>query len=302
MENPEARRVDQGRPKVSVVVPHYRDLDNLDQCLAALGRQSFPREEFEIVVADNGSPEGEAALDAVIAGRARWVIVAEKGAGLARNGGVAEARGEILAFTDSDCRPEPEWLAEGLAALADHGFVGGGMKVLVADPERLTPAEAFEKVFAFNNEAYVTRKGFTVTANLFCPRAVFDAVGPFRVGVSEDTDWCLRATRAGYSIGYAPRAVVGHPARRTWRELETKWRRINAENYALFAVGWRGRLLWTARALALPASAVVHAGKVVASPNLASPGQRLAALGMLFRVRLWRCVDALGLLARSAAR
>ncbi len=53
------------------------------------------------------------------------------------------------------------------------------MTVLAPDPARPTPAEAFELVFAFDNESYVRKKGFTVSANLFCTRAVFDRVGGF---------------------------------------------------------------------------------------------------------------------------
>ena len=181
-------------PRVTVVIPHYRDFTRLDLCLKALEGQTFPREQFEIVVADNASPSGEAALQAAVAGRARWVVVGERGAGPTRNGGVAAARGELLAFTDSDCIPEPQWLAEGIAALDRYDVVGGAMTVLADGP--LTAAEAFERVFAFDNADYVLRKGFTVTANLFCPKAVFQAVGGFRVGVPEDKEWSHRATAA----------------------------------------------------------------------------------------------------------
>src|SRR5436189_258200 len=81
-------------------------------------------------------------------------------------------------------------LRRGLEALAQADFVGGRMQVLVEDPARPRPAEAFEAVFAFDNRRYVEEMGFTVTANLFCPRAVFDAVGGFGVGMSEDLEWC----------------------------------------------------------------------------------------------------------------
>jgi GT2 family glycosyltransferase len=282
-------------PKVSVIVPHYRDLERLDLCLAALASQSFPREGFEIVVADNSSPEGAAAVERAIAGRARLVVVPEKGAGPARNGGVAASKGEILAFTDCDCLPEPDWLAEGVRALESHDFVGGRMEVLVDDPRRMTPAEAFERVFAFDNESYVIRKGFTVTANLFCRRELFDRVGGFRVGVSEDVEWCHRALAAGYRIGYAARAGAGHPARRTWPELVGKWRRLNSETYQLYAARRGGRLVWLARSAALPLSALVHSPKVFASGELTSMGQRLSALGVLYRQRFWRFFDALRL-------
>ncbi|MDQ2860528.1 MAG: glycosyltransferase [Pseudomonadota bacterium] len=285
------------KPRVSVVIPHYRDLGALDLCLAALGRQTWPAEDFEIVVADNASPEGEGAVTRAVAGRGRLIVVPERGAGPARNGGVAVARGAILAFIDADCQAEPAWLAEGVKALSAHDFIGGRVKVLVADPNRMTPTEAFERVFAFDFKTYIARRGFTGTGNLFCRRALFDAVGGFRVGVSEDVEWSRRARAAGYRLGYAPTAVVGHPARRTWRELLDKWRRVNRETFALYASRERGRARWLLRSLVLPISAVVHAPRVLFSPELDRPSQRLAALGVLFRLRFWRLADALRRLA-----
>ena len=286
-------------PKVSVVVPHYQDLDGLAHCLARLECQTFPRDAFEIVVADNASPAGEAAVAAVVAGRARLVVCAEQGAGPARNAGVAASSGEILAFTDSDCLPEPGWLQAGVAALEHSDFVGGRMEVSVADPAHMAPTEAFESVFAFDNEKYVRRMGFTVTANLFCTRKVFDAVGGFRVGVSEDKDWSHRARDAGYRIGYAADAVVGHPARRTWAELQRKWRRLNQESFALVLDRPRGRSLWFLRLLALPPSAVAHTPRVLTSRALRSWKPRAQALGVLYRLRLWRFADGLRLLFTS---
>jgi GT2 family glycosyltransferase len=282
--------------RVSIVVPHYSDLQGLDRCLTALGRQTVAPDE--IVVADNNSPEGEAAVAKVVAGRARLVIVPQKGAGPARNGGVAATSGEILAFTDSDCVPEPQWLAEGLAALGDADFVGGGMTVLVEDEAHLTAPEAFERVFAFDNESYVLKKGFTVTANLFCPRRVFDDVGGFRVGVSEDLEWCQRAGAKGYRIAYAPRAMVGHPARRTWAALEKKWVRMNEEAFALAVARPGGRVRWFLKALAMPVSAVPHTLKVVRSRALRRTGDRLKAAQVLYRMRLWRSVEYIRLLGR----
>lgn len=276
---------------VSVVVPHYHDLRSLGLCLDALSHQTFPREGFEIIVADNASPEGREAIAAIIDGRARLVVVEERGAGPARNGGVLAASGDILAFTDCDCVPAPGWLAEGLAALDRYDFVGGAMEVLTGDPP--SPSEAFEQEFAFDNKVYVERKGFTVTANLFCRRSLFEKVGGFRVGVSEDFDWCARATAMGFRLGYAPRAVVGHPARRNWDELVKKWRRLNRETYALYSGTGFGRLRWLLRSLALPLSAVAHTPRVLMSRNLRGLGERLGALVVLYRLRAWRCWDSL---------
>jgi glycosyltransferase involved in cell wall biosynthesis len=284
--------------RVSVIVPHFDDLANLEQCLTALGRQTFPPSDFEIIVADNGSPAGRSAVERVIAGRAKLVVVTERGAGPARNGGVAHAAGAILAFTDSDCRPEPHWLAEGVEALADHDFVGGRMEVLIDDPARVSASEAFEKVFAFHNERYVRRKGFTVTANLFCPRALFERVGGFVAsGISEDLDWCLRARNVGYRIGYAAKAGVGHPARRTWPELLKKWSRINNETFGLLMSRRGGSLKWALRMMGSPILAVAHTPRVLFTPKLVGPGQRLGALTTLYRLRWWRIGDDLRMVA-----
>ena len=286
-------------PRVSVIIPHYRDLKGLDACLSALTNQTTMPDE--IVVADNNSPEGEAAAAAVIAGRARLTIVAEQGAGPARNGGVAASSGDILAFTDSDFLPEPQWLANALAALSGCDFVGGAMRVLVADEQALTAAEAFERVFAFDNRTYVLAKGFSVTANLICPRALFDDVGGFRIGVSEDLEWCQRARAKGYVIGYAADAVIGHPARRTWPEMTRKWGRLDSEAFELALESPGGRWRWLLKSLVLPASALAHTPRVLVSPTLATLTDRLKALGLLYRLRIWRAVDGLHLLTKARA-
>jgi GT2 family glycosyltransferase len=288
-------------PRISVVVPHFEDLGGLEHCLDHLDRQSLPRATFEIVVADNNSPCGPAAIERLINGRARLTVVPEKGAGPARNGGVAVARGDVLAFTDSDCRPEPGWLAAGLAALGEYDFVGGAMEVLVDDADRMTPTEAFEYVFAFNNRRYVMRKGFTVTANLFCRRDLFEQVGGFRVGLSEDVEWCQRASAAGFRLGYAPEAVVGHPARKTWAELRKKWSRTNKEAFLLYTARPGGWAVFLARACLMPLSAVAHTHKVLASAKLPSFGQKLSALGVLYRLRFWRLMESFRLILDNKA-
>lgn len=288
------------RRKVSVIIPHYRDLRGLALCLAALDRQTYPRERLEIVVADNASPEGPDAVAEVIAGRAQLVVVEEKGAGPARNGGVAASTGEVLAFIDSDCVAEPAWVEAALKALPAFDFIGGRVKVLVEDPREITPVEAFERVFAFDFKTYIEKKKFTGAGNLICSRQVFDAVGGFRTGVSEDVEWSRRAQECGFRLGYAPGAVVGHPARRSWPELLSKWRRINVETFGLSARGPAGRVRWLVKALLMPASAVVHTAKVMTSPELNSPRERWRAMGVLFRLRFWRLGDSVRLLLSGA--
>lgn len=277
---------------ISVIVPHYNDLRNLDNCLGALMAQDIgPDTRVEIIVADNGTPPGLDTVCEVVAGRAHVVLAPERGAGPARNAGVKVANGRILAFIDSDCVAEPGWLRGGLAALDNHDFVGGRVTVLVHSESRMNGVEAFERIFAFDNGAYIAKKGFTVTANLFCPAATFAAVGPFRQTVSEDVEWARRATGKGFRLGYAPQAVVGHPAREDWPTLLRKWRRINRETYALWRDEGQSRLRWIARTWLLPVSTLPHTVKAMRSHSLSGAGNRLRAIGTLAAHRLWRFWD-----------
>ena len=105
---------------VSVIIPHYNDLDGLDRCLSALAQQTYPADLIEVIVADNCSPQGAAAVEQCIAGRARMALSHDRGAGPTRNAGVAASSAQLLAFIDSDCVPEPQWLAAGIAALESY--------------------------------------------------------------------------------------------------------------------------------------------------------------------------------------
>jgi GT2 family glycosyltransferase len=286
-------------PAVSVVIPHLDDLANLDRCLTLLGQQTY--RSVEIIVVDNGSRVGIEAVRATAAARARVVQAQARGAGPARNAGADQARGAILAFIDSDCRPDPDWIAEGVASLASHDLVGGSVHVDVEDRANMTPCEAFEVVFAFRNDMYIRRKGFTVTASMFVRRDVFATVGPFRNGVSEDMDWCHRARRLGYRLGYAPNAIVGHPARRTWAELRRKSERLTAESFELYGEMRFGRLRWLARAWLIPVSIVPHLARVMTTAKLGNLRDRLRAAQVLIRIRLVRFVEANRLALRRSA-
>ena len=290
--SPAENATDSALPAVSVVLPHYNDLDNLKVCVDLLDRQTFPRERYEIIVADNNSHCGLAAVAEACGDRAFAIPAPIQGAGEARNAGVAAARGAALAFIDSDCRPEPQWLQRGLEALADADVAGGRVVVTVEDRHRPTPVETFELAFAFNTRRYVLKHHYSVTANMFVRRDVFDAVGPFRTRVSEDVDWGWRANRLNYRLNYAPEAVVAHPARRNWDELSRKWRRILREMFYLAAEQPHGRLRWFVRTWALLVSPVSGIYEVASNANLLSPRERLVAYGVLLRLRAWRFIES----------
>jgi glycosyltransferase involved in cell wall biosynthesis len=281
---------------VSIILPHYNDLENLKVCLSLLDQQSFPRSRFEIIVAENNSACG---LDAVVqacGAGVKVVLAVKQGAAEARNAAVAASSGQILAFIDSDCRPESQWLERGVAALARADLVGGRVDVSVADPLHPTAVEAFEKIFAFNYRRYIEEEGFAVTANMFAPRAIFDRVGGFRAGYAEDLDWGQRAVKMGYGWYCAADAGVSHPARRDWSELTKKWRRLAKESFVGMQERSAWRLRWIARTLALPPSAVVHVPQALFYDGEKDLQFKLKAIGILFAIRFWRFREGFRLL------
>lgn len=117
--------------RCSVVVPTFRRPTLLRECLAALCDQTLAPEQYEIVVVDDGcdaATRHEVAAAALFrtqpAIRYLTGVVSRRGPAAARNVGWRAARGEIIAFTDDDCRPRPGWLSAGLAAFDDSHIAG----------------------------------------------------------------------------------------------------------------------------------------------------------------------------------
>jgi glycosyltransferase involved in cell wall biosynthesis len=279
------------RPLISVIIPHYNDIANLERCMHLFTAQTMPRSQFEIVVADNNSRCGLQEVERVCGDLARVVPAPTQGAGAARNAAVEASRGRYLAFIDSDCRPTPSWLENGFAALSSAQIVGGQVVVDSEDPAHPNAIEAFEKVFAFNFKRYIEQIGFSGSGNMFVSRKIFDHVGGFRGQVAEDVDWGRRAVAANYSFRYFEDVVVSHPARRNWSELKQKWRKSSSEAFAATIEKPNGRTLWFLRSFVVLGSPFVHWVAVARSNKLENAEQRMKAIGVLFRIRFWRFIE-----------
>jgi len=184
--------------------------------------------------------------------------------------------------------PDPDWLATALALRARADVIGGTVTVFDETPAPRSGAEAFETVFAFDNAGYIKTKGFSVTANLLTTRVIFNDVGDFRTGMSEDLDWCQRATAKGYALVHEDSLRVAHPTRSDWPALAHKWRRLTHETWGLQGTGTAARIKWGLRALAMPVSALAHMPRVLRDPALRSPTERARGAATLVRLRLTR--------------
>jgi glycosyltransferase involved in cell wall biosynthesis len=197
--------------RLSVVIPTYRRTDLLTECLQRLAQQSLDPAAYEIIVADDGPTEETAAVvrsfERAGGPRVDYVAVtATQGPAGARNAGWRAARSEIIAFTDDDCQPTREWLARGLAAIADADAVTG--KTIVPLPEHPTDYE--------RNVAGLATAEF-ITANCFVRRAALEQVGGFderfTLAWREDSDLHFALLANGKRIVRCEEAVIVHPVR-----------------------------------------------------------------------------------------
>lgn len=277
-------------PDLAIIIPHYNDVDRLERCLTELMKNDL--QGAEVLVVDNNSPNPPDRLHAAFP-MFRFLSEAEKGAGPARNCGVRQSTAPVLAFIDADCVPDPDWVAMARMVAPEADLIGGRVDVFDETPPPRSGAEAFEKVFAFDFQKYIEVQGFSGSGNLVTTRAVFEDVGPFRTVVSEDSDWSYRATAKGYKLIYEDGLRVSHPSRSDWTALRRKWLRLTQESFALLQSnrpGLSGRLRWGLKALAMPASAVVHLPKLWMSPKLDGWGECLRGTLTLIRLRLLRMI------------
>lgn len=213
-------------PIVSVIIPVYRDWERLSLCLEALSRQTLGRERIEIIVANN-EPEPRTA-PGPLPPNARLIHEPKPGSYAARNSALQIAAGQVVAFTDSDCVPEPQWLERALAIIAERpGTRVTGPVTIFREPDTSQWAFVYEYHTAFKQKAQAAL-GRCATANLIVSRSVFDTVGAFNEALASggDTEWGERAHRAGVPILYDEAVAVGHPARRTLKEIMKKRRRL----------------------------------------------------------------------------
>ncbi|HEX9117451.1 MAG TPA: glycosyltransferase family A protein [Anaerolineae bacterium] len=223
---------------VSVVVATYRRNDLLRRCLAALAAQTLDPSAFEIIIVDDGADPGTKALVEGSRGAGpadtpavRYLAVGggPRGPAVARNLGWRAACGEIIAFTDDDCIPRPDWLAAGVAAFTP-GVIGVSGRIEM--PLAGTPTD-YEL-----NAARLTYSEF-VTANCFYRRAALVRAGGFderfTIAWREDSDLFFTLMETGDS-GFvdAPQAVVVHPIRKARWGVSLGQQRKNVFNALLY--------------------------------------------------------------------
>lgn len=239
-------------PKVSVVVCSYNGARTIGETLAALEQLDYP--DSEIIVVDDGSTDETSA----IASRhnVRLIRTENNGLSVARNRGLDAATGEIIAYTDDDAYPDPHWLTYLAACFlrTEHAAVGGPNIAppgdgFIADCVANAPGGPVHVLLSDDvaehipgcNMAY--RRDNLLAIGGFDPR--------FRVA-GDDVDICWRLQERGWTLGFAPTAVVWHHSRNSIKAY-FKQQRGYAKAEALLAEKWpakynsAGHLSWQGR-------------------------------------------------------
>jgi glycosyltransferase involved in cell wall biosynthesis len=225
-----------------VIVPIYNglaDLPHLNSCLLA---QTFPKSQVEYLLVDNNSQDGTwAALQQFAHTASQQGVTVRplsephiQSSYAARNRGMRAAMGEILVFTDADCRPQPDWLEQMVLPFQDTSIA------LVAGEVEALPShnllERYAEYRGFITQRHTLAHGFHPygqTANLAVRRSVLEVTGLFRPHLTTggDADFCWRVQIAGQgTLHFAPKAVVLHRHRSTLKDLESQWRRYGRSN------------------------------------------------------------------------
>ncbi len=206
-------------PRVSIVICAYNAERTMDACLASLRTLRYP--DYEVVIVNDGSTDG---TRAIAEGYSEFTLVNQENRGLsvARNVGAERATGEIIAYTDSDCVVDPDWLAYLVYKFVQGGFVAVGGPNFPPREESAVAAYVAASPggpthVLLNDEVAEHIPGCNMA---FTKQALRDVGGfePIFAAAGDDVDLCWRLQNDGHAIGFSPAAMGGHLRRNTVRD------------------------------------------------------------------------------------
>ena len=202
------------KPVVSVVIPTYNNSGVIGDCLKSVAGSDYPKEDFEVVVVDDGSRDDTRDVVGKFvegSGNIKYIYQENRGPAAARNAGIRNARGDFILLTDADCVVPKDWIKRMLEALKESDVVGGSLTPASSE----TLYEEFEQ--SRRDRLYGAQKKFVdllPSCNLAFPKRIWTEVNgfdeSFRYPSFEDYDYCKRIRNKGYRILYDPSIGVVH--------------------------------------------------------------------------------------------
>ena len=198
----------------SIIIPTYNRTEQLRACLLSLYRQQLPVDEWEIIVVDDGGKEDVASLVAQLRLNCRIRTFRQQNSGpaKARNFGAAKARGHYLAFLDDDCEADVHWLSTLKDKVRPGTLIGGRtvnkLQTNICSEASQLLVDHLYKVLSSSTLLFFTSNNFVVD------RQSFLASGEFHTGFArpagEDREFCIRYSHLGFTLHYAPDALIYH--------------------------------------------------------------------------------------------
>ncbi len=202
-----------GSLRYSVIIPAYNEGDLIGMCVGALVEQSVPREQYEVIVVDDASTDGTAAV-AAGAGANRVLTIDHGGAAAARNAGLAAAAGELILFTDADCAPCHEWIERMTSPFVEPLVVGVKGTYRTRQPNLIARLVQLEFERRYERMAGLREIDFIDTYAAAYRRSVVIEEGGFAtdypVPSAEDVDLSFRLATRGHRMVFVPEAWVWH--------------------------------------------------------------------------------------------
>ena len=238
-------------PHLSVVVPAYRCAADLRKCLEALRASDLPRSEWEVIVADDGSPDDTSQVAESLADTTVRIAGGPLGPAAARNAGVAAARGDLLVFVDADVCVAPSTLRQMRELFASRPTLAAAFGAY--DQMPVAPGFVSQYRNLLHHYVHTAGAGPATTFWAGCGavrRDAFAAVGGYDAAryprpQIEDVELGYRLTAAGYEIRLHPEIQCTHLKRWTWkggvitdvRDRGVPWMRLILERGELAAAG-----------------------------------------------------------------
>ncbi len=218
--------------KISVIIPAYNAEEIISRTIKAVTSQKFPPKDYEIIVVNDGSTDNTKRIVSRFK-NVKLVNIVHGGAAKARNSGVINAKGNIVAFTDAGCIPKKNWIKELMKPYKDENIVG-----VAGTYDTLNKESLIARFFGYEIEQRHKKMkklkeiDFVGTYNCAYRRSIFMELNGFSesfghkkkaVANAEDPEFSFRMKKKGYKIVFQPKAIVSgdHPDT-LWKYLMKK--------------------------------------------------------------------------------